>query len=132
MAKFKCPHCGDIVELKVFLKDITHAKTLDPDAEDIVGAIAKAFADAVEDKESPNTVAKVSTRVRKQSDALSGLYGDMLSDLMEKRESAVQNGEVRKMRPEDYESEDSTYLSEEKVATGENIVAKMNKLFGGQ
>jgi hypothetical protein len=82
VAKFKCPHCGNTVELKVFLKDITHAKTLDPDAEDIVGAITKAFAEAVEDKESPHTVARVSTRVRKQADALSGLYGDMLCDLM--------------------------------------------------
>jgi hypothetical protein len=35
------------------------------------------------------------------------------------------------MRAEDYEDEGNQYLSEEKVVTGENIAARMNKLFGG-
>ena len=129
MAKFDCPHCGETVEVKVYLKDVTKTKTLGEG--DFMTAALKSIEEAIGEKESPRTVASVATRISKQASPTS-ILGGQYSELMDKREKLLQGGVSLHKSAEQYDSEDNTYLSEDKVADGESIAAKMNNICGGR
>lgn len=130
MAKFDCPHCGETVEVKVFLKDVTKTKTLGEG--DFMTAALKSIEEAIGEKESPRTVASVATRIHKQATPPTSILGGQYSELMDKREKLLQGGVAIQKAAEQYDSDDNTYLSEDKVADGESIAAKMNNIFGGR
>jgi hypothetical protein len=126
VAKFKCPHCGDEIELKVQLRDVTPSKTLGEGS--FVDALNKSFGEAYGEKESPRSESRISKRMEPK-DPLSGLFVAMHDELMEKREQVMGSGHISKAR--DFE-EDNSYLSDEKAQIGENIANKMNSLFGAK
>ena len=129
MAVFKCPHCGEEVVVKVLLKDVTPQKNDgDDDANDIVKTITSAVVQAIERKEHPDTVSRLSKRVP-TGDPLTNMFANMHDELMSKREQLQKEGQLTVR--ERFDSEGDTYLSDDKISNGEDVANRLKNMFGG-
>lgn len=130
MAKFNCPHCGEQVEIKVLLKDVTDiskSKTLDSGSFDeaLADSVVKAFA-AVE---HPRSKTKMSEKAK---DPLMQMFRDMHGELAKQVEEAEKSGLINRKPKISHDSDDNVYISEDKATKGAEIANKLNNLFGGK
>ena len=126
MAIFKCPHCGEELHVKVFLKDVTPTKALTEEKiiEEATESILRSLGQVNETNPVQDRVVK-----KQQPDPLTGLFSDMHKELLEKRAKLSDNNQLSER--ELFERESNTYISSEQAGVGEEAANRIKKMFGG-